>query len=96
MTEGRENLIQLSLDRAYETLQEAQLLAQTRHPSGAANRVYYACFYAVTALLMTKDITSSKHGGVIALFNRHYPNRAGQVLFPGFRSETRKRLCLYP
>ncbi len=42
MTEGRENLIQLSLDRAYETLQEAQLLAQTRHPSGAANRVYYA------------------------------------------------------
>lgn len=72
MTQGRENLVQLSLKRANETLEEAQLLAQTQHPLGASNRVYYACFYAVTALLMTRDATSSKHSGLIALFNRHF------------------------
>jgi len=41
------------------------------HLHGAANRVYYACFYAVVALLLTRDLSSPKHSGVMALFNRH-------------------------
>ncbi len=72
MTGGREDLIRYKLSRAEETLAEAKVMLQTSHPYGAANRIYYACFYAVTALLLTRNLSSSKHSGVIALFNRHF------------------------
>ena len=36
------------------------------------NRLYYACFYAVSALLIQQGLSSSKHTGIRSLFNRHY------------------------
>ena len=72
MTKGQDDLIRYKLSRAEETLAEARVMLQTGHPYGAANRIYYACFYAVTALLLTRNLSSSKHSGVIALFNRHF------------------------
>jgi len=72
MTKGRDDLIRYKLSRAEETLAEARVMLQTGHPYGAANRIYYACFYAVTALLLRRNLSSSKHSGVIALFNRHF------------------------
>jgi uncharacterized protein (UPF0332 family) len=72
MTQGQKDLICYKLSRAEETLAEARVMLQTSHPYGAANRIYYACFYAVTALLLTRNLSSSKHSGVIALFNRHF------------------------
>ncbi len=38
----------------------------------AVNRAYYAFFYAATALLLTLDITRSKHSGVLAAFREHF------------------------
>ena len=38
----------------------------------AINRLYYACFYAVSAILIKDGLFSSKHTGVRSLFNRHY------------------------
>jgi uncharacterized protein (UPF0332 family) len=38
----------------------------------AANRAYYAFFYAATGLLLTLDITRSKHAGVLATFREHF------------------------
>jgi len=72
LTNGQKDLIRYKLSRAQETLQEATVMLQTNHPYGAANRIYYACFYAVTALLLTRNLSSSKHSGVLALFNRHF------------------------
>jgi hypothetical protein len=72
MSAEQENLIKLTLDRAEEALQEARILIREDHPLGASNRIYYACFYAVTAVLMTKNLSSSKHSGVMALFNKHF------------------------
>ncbi|HIJ67628.1 MAG TPA: HEPN domain-containing protein [Planctomycetes bacterium] len=72
MTKGQEDLIRYKLGRASESLAEAEVMLQTDHPHGCANRIYYACFYAVTALLLTRDLSSSKHSGVIALFNQHF------------------------
>jgi len=66
MTEGQEDLIRYKISRAEETLDEARVMLQTSHPYGAANRIYYACFYVVTALLLTQSLSSSKHSGVIA------------------------------
>ena len=72
MTEGQRDLIRYKLQRASETLEEARIMYETDHLYGASNRIYYACFYAVTALLVTKDLSSSKHSGVVSLFNRHF------------------------
>jgi uncharacterized protein (UPF0332 family) len=72
MTEGREDLIRYKLRRAGETLEEAKIMLQSSHLFGAANRIYYACFYAVSALLLSKDLSSPKHSGVLSLFNKHF------------------------
>ncbi|MCU0589185.1 MAG: HEPN domain-containing protein [Syntrophobacteraceae bacterium] len=36
------------------------------------NRLYHACFYAVSALLFMDGLSSSKHAGIRGLFNRQY------------------------
>ena len=38
----------------------------------AVNRIYYAIFYEVLALLLTKGLSSSKHSGVRSLFNKEF------------------------
>ncbi|RME91125.1 MAG: HEPN domain-containing protein [Anaerolineae bacterium] len=42
------------------------------HWNACANRLYYAAFYAVSALLVRDGYTATKHSGIKALFNRHY------------------------
>ena len=72
MTKGQKDLMRYRIQRASETLQEAHLMLEGGHLYGASNRIYYACFYATIALLLTKDLSSSKHSGVVALLNRHF------------------------
>jgi uncharacterized protein (UPF0332 family) len=72
MTGGQKDLVRYRMERAMETLQEARLMLENGHLYGAANRIYYACFYATVALLLTRGLSSPKHSGVMALFNRHF------------------------
>jgi uncharacterized protein (UPF0332 family) len=66
-------LIQYRLEQARETLQDAQTLyEQSRTPASVVNRAYYAMFYATLALLATINSDSSKHSGVIALFDKNF------------------------
>jgi uncharacterized protein (UPF0332 family) len=79
------------LDRARETLKEAELLLDGDHLNGAINRLYYAAFYAVRALLATKGKDSVKHSGVISLFNKEFvktgivDKKHGKTLTQAFR-----------
>ena len=36
------------------------------------NRLYYSCYYAVSALLIYKDINASTHSGVRLMFGLHF------------------------
>ncbi len=38
----------------------------------AVNRLYYACFYAVSALLYSRDFNSKTHSGTKRLFELHF------------------------
>lgn len=60
------------LARARGTLDEARLMLEHGYLNGAVNRLYYACFYAVSALLMTGGLSSARHSGVISLFDREW------------------------
>jgi uncharacterized protein (UPF0332 family) len=39
---------------------------------GALNRFYYAAFYAARALLVLRELDSSRHSGVISLFQAQF------------------------
>ena len=72
MTGGQKDLICYRMRRASETLEEARLMFESGHLHGAANRIYYSCFYATVALLLTKNLSSPKHSGAVALLNRYF------------------------
>jgi uncharacterized protein (UPF0332 family) len=60
------------INGAREALQGAQYNLDGSFYGVAVNRAYYAFFYAATALLLTLDITRSKHSGVLAAFREHF------------------------
>lgn len=66
-------LIDYRMERARASLNDAHLiLAQKGSAASVVNRAYYAMFYAALALLITIDKGSSKHRGVMALFDEHF------------------------
>ncbi|OHB79326.1 MAG: HEPN domain-containing protein [Planctomycetes bacterium RBG_16_55_9] len=72
MNDSRSDLINYRIQRAREALEDARLLANAGRWNASVNRLYYACFYAVSALLIKDGLSSSKHSGVRGLFNQHY------------------------
>ncbi len=60
------------LERASEALRDGRLLLAQGSLTSAVNRFYYAAFYAARALLATREVDSSRHSGVITLFQRHF------------------------
>jgi uncharacterized protein (UPF0332 family) len=65
-------LIDYRRNRAKETLNDAEQLFNSGSLFSAVNRIYYAMFYEVIALLLTRDLSSPKHSGVKSLFNKEF------------------------
>jgi uncharacterized protein (UPF0332 family) len=78
LTEDTSAVVEYRMNRARATLVDARVLAEASRWNACMNRLYYSCFYAVSALLIRDGLSSSKHSGVRGLFNRHYV-RTGQV-----------------
>lgn len=62
-----------------EMMQKADrsMAAAKRHMEGgdydfASSRAYYASFYTMEAILLTRNLAFSKHSGVISAFNQHF------------------------
>jgi uncharacterized protein (UPF0332 family) len=62
----------LYLDGARNALRSAQYNLDGGFYGVVVNRAYYTFFYAATALLLTLDITRSKHAGVMAAFREYF------------------------
>jgi uncharacterized protein (UPF0332 family) len=73
-----ESLARVRIARARATLDDADALIEGKRWNGALNRLYYAVFYAARALLATQNLDSSRHSGVISLFQQHFV-RTGRV-----------------
>lgn len=58
-----EDYSQYRLQRANETIQEIEVHIKHKLWNTAVNRMYYACFYAVGALLIKHGIETSSHAG---------------------------------
>lgn len=70
--ESIEALVSYRLQRAKETLHEADILIKDSCYNAAVNRLYYACYYAVIALLVKHHITAQTHDGVKQMFGLHF------------------------
>jgi uncharacterized protein (UPF0332 family) len=69
---SREQAIQLKMQKARSMLSEAEVLMENRFYETVINRLYYGCFHATKALLLTKDLTPKTHSGVINLLHQHF------------------------
>lgn len=71
--EKQKELARYRVQQAEESLDEARfLLAGGKSTRSVINRAYYAMFYAVLALLVYEEFSSSKHSGVLSYFNRRF------------------------
>lgn len=69
--ENRRKLVRILLEKSRKSLAAATLLSRDGFTEAAISRAYYAAFYLAQAALATKDISRSKHSGVIAAFGEH-------------------------
>jgi len=60
----KEDIIAYRLKRARETFEDAEILADHAKWNSSVNRLYYACYYAVIALLLKYGFKTSTHSGV--------------------------------
>ncbi len=58
------------IDKAERSLKTAKEIFKTEEYDFAVSRAYYTIFYMAEAALMTKDLSYSKHSGVIAAFGQ--------------------------
>jgi uncharacterized protein (UPF0332 family) len=68
----RKDLIRYRISKAKYTLKEVEFLVQSEYWNTAVNRRYYACYYAVIALLLSKEIKATTHAGVRQMFGLHF------------------------
>ncbi len=71
--EERLALVKYRLQRAEETMRhDVAVNVQNRLWNTAANRLYYAAFYALTALLLKQGHNTQTHKGVKNVFYEHF------------------------
>lgn len=70
MSYSKEELVRHRIERARESLQDAEYLLGEERWNGAANRMYYACFYMVSAYLAFKGFSAATHSGLKSAFNQ--------------------------
>ena len=60
------------LEKAQKTFDDVLFCAKEARWETAANRLYYALFHAISALLVNDGLHVKSHRGILALFGEHY------------------------
>lgn len=70
--ESRDDYIRYRYQRGLEAYDDALILLEKKRWNTIINRLYYACFYAVIALLLKKNIETHTHDGARNQFNLQF------------------------
>jgi len=70
--EERNALVYFKIQKSKDTLTEAIGISQLSYWNAVANRLYYACYYITTALLVSQGHSAQTHSGVIRLFGLNF------------------------
>ena len=75
---SRRDMISYRLEKSHETLKEADYLIAGGYYSTAVSRLYYACYYAVAALMIKNHIIAQTHAGIKSMLSLHFV-RSGKI-----------------
>ena len=70
--EERAILVNLEYEKGKSFLEQAEKIVELGYWDMVANRLYYAVFHAVSALLIKNGHKVGTHKGVVLLFGQHY------------------------
>lgn len=70
--EEKKSIIEYRIQKAWDSVQEAEDNARLGHWTLAASRLYYATYYMASALLVDKGITARSHSGVIHILGSEF------------------------
>lgn len=76
--------VRYRLDKAQEVYRAAEVLYEAAQWNSVINRLYYACFYSATALLLYNNVPAKMHSGAIGRFSEEFV-RNGIFLIEEFR-----------
>ena len=68
-SQERNDIVSYRLERARQTLKEAEDIGGLGYWNLAANRLYYAAYYASAALLIHNGIEASSHKGIVRMIS---------------------------
>lgn len=68
MKNEREEYIRYRIRRAWDTYDDAKILAEKGKWNSSINRLYYSAYYAVIALLLKNGFKPSTHAGAKSNF----------------------------
>ena len=70
--EERKAIVEYRIEKAMVSLKDTKDIAALGKWSLAANRLYYALYYAATALLINDGHFTRTHSGMISMMSLHY------------------------
>ena len=70
--EERQIIVELEIDKSKRTFAEIDILRNACLWNNIANRLYYAAFHAVTALLINSGHNVGTHQGAVVQLNKYY------------------------
>jgi hypothetical protein len=71
-------VVQYWIEKANDSISAAEDELKAGRFSFTVNRIYYACFYIVSAVLLQRKLKFTKHSGVRTAFHQHLV-KTGQV-----------------
>ena len=70
--EERQEYVKYRIESARKTFEAAKILSENGFWNSAVNRLYYAVFYAVNALLVLNEIQTKSHSATKSQFSLHF------------------------
>jgi len=70
--EERTTVVRLQLEKAHANFDQIALLSEAGYWDNVANRLYYALFHAVSALLISDGHNVGSHRGAVGAFGQNY------------------------
>lgn len=68
----RQTIVNMEMKKANRTFSDMELCANEQRWEAASNRLYYALFHAVSALLINDGHNVKSHRGTLSMFGQHY------------------------
>lgn len=65
-------LIQSLVEKSKQSIEAAEYLLEKKFTDFSTSRSYYSMFYLIEAVLLTKNLSFSKHSGVISAFGKEF------------------------